>query len=434
MNRQKVSPKSKKNPLHLIGLFLITILISLTLAACSGGGTATPTAIGQTAPTTGATATSGTTNAPATVAATTAPASTPTSRTVPTVAPTTGLSADQIESNTVAGVVKKVNPAVVTVYNKAKAPTAPTRQLPTPNPDGSNGGGNFTQGVGSGVIISTDGYILTNAHVVDGEEGLAVAFNDGAEIVEAKLIGADTLGDIAVIKVDVKVPAVAPLGDSSKLELGETVIAIGAALGNFRNSVSKGVVSGLNRTIPGDTSTTNVYVQTDAAINSGNSGGPLLNLRGEVIGINTAVVRSTGSTSRTGSASAEGLGFAIPSNTVKILSDQLIKTGKVVRPYFGITYQMITPAIAGTQAGRVSVPKVEGAWISSIVAGGPSEKAGLRENDVITAINGEVLNDNNPFSSVVLKYKPGQTVKLAVQRGSQTLSLDLTLAERPTTR
>jgi 2-alkenal reductase len=432
MYQQELKPKRKKNALHLTGLFLITILVSLGLAACAGAST--PTAISQTTSASQTNAPSGTATTSWQNQSTTAPANNPTARTVPTVAPTVGLSQDQIESNTVAGVVKRVNPAVVTIYNKAKVSAVPSRQTPN-NPDGSNGGGNYTQGVGSGVIINTDGYILTNAHVVEGEEGISVAFNDGAEIVDAKLIGLDTLGDIAVIKVEAKVPAIAPLGDSSKLQLGETVIAIGAALGNFRNSVSKGVVSGVNRTIPGDTSNL-VFIQTDAAINSGNSGGPLLNLRGEVIGINTAVVRNTsaGGISRSGTASAEGLGFAIPSNTAKLLSDQLIKNGKVTRPYFGITYQMITPAIAGTQTSRLTVPKTEGAWISSIVAGGPSDKAGLRENDVITAVNGEQLNDNNPFSSMVLKFKPGDTVKATVQRGDRSLTLDVTLAERPANR
>jgi 2-alkenal reductase len=435
MYQHENKSRQSRKPVRLIGLFWLTVILGLSLAACAPAPTVTPTPLGQTSPTSEATAPSVTTAAPPGN-----PTATATARVVPTVAPnntpTPRLSQDQLESNTVAGVVKKVNPAVVTVYNKAKVPVRSGSTRPQPTvPDGDSGG-SYTQGVGSGVIISTDGYILTNAHVVEDEAGLVVAFNDGAELADAKLIGADALGDVAIIKVDVKVPAVAPLGDSTKLELGETVVAIGAALGNFRNSVSKGVVSGLNRTIPGDTST-NVYIQTDAPINSGNSGGPLVNLKGEVIGINTAVVRNTnnGITLRNGSASAEGLGFAIPSNTAKLLSDQLIKTGKVSRPYFGISYSMITPAIAGTtQSGNVTVPKTDGAWVSSLVAGGPAEKAGMRQNDVITAINGEALNDNNPLSSVVLKYKAGDTVKLTLQRGDRSLTVDLTFAERPATR
>jgi 2-alkenal reductase len=275
---------------------------------------------------------------------------------------------------------------------------------------------------------------VTNAHVVEGEQGITVAFDNGKQVVTAKVVGADTDGDIAVLKIDGPVPAVAKFGDSSKLQIGETVIAIGAALGDFRNSVTKGVVSGLNRTL--DSSPT-VYVQTDAPINHGNSGGPLLNLQGEIIGINTAVLRSTPSSVGAGSDVAEGLGFAIPSNTVRTLSDQLINKGSVTRPYFGITYQMITPAIAGSSiGGGTTVPAVEGAWVhgtrgSGIVSGSPAERAGLKDNDVITAINGVALNDNNPLINAVLTYKPGDTVKLTVQRGNQTVTLSLTLGERP---
>lgn len=448
-----------------VGLLLITMLMSLALIACgseTNNGTTrsliTPDAGATTAAATSASTTSSASTTAAlntTVAAsTTAAAPTSANRGATTTAATTaaatttttqraaGASApltDQAESNTVVGVVKQLNPAVVTVYNKSKyTPGQGARTQANPNPTPAADGGLRLQGIGSGVIISSDGYIVTNEHVIDGQDDLTVALNDGKTVVPAKLVGKDRLGDIAVLKIDTKVPAFAKWAD--KTEVGETVVAIGSALGNFRNSVSKGVVSGVNRTLPGDTSS-NVYVQTDTAINSGNSGGPLLNLRGEIVGINTAVLRSTapGRVQRGGADVAEGLGFAIPSNIAKVLVDQIISKGSVTRPYFGITYQMITPAEAGTVvAGGRTAPNVEGAWVSrssgsqpSVVRGGPADKAGLQDNDIITAIDGQPLNDNNPLMSVVLKYQPGQVVKLTVQRGDQTLTVSLTLGERP---
>jgi len=412
---------------------LTLLLLTLVLTACSDNNKATATTTGsstttdaQTTSIAGATTSTSTTVAGAATATVTKGAAT-TAAANSTPATSSGTTTtDQVESNSVVGVVKKLSPSVVTIYNKAVRTGAQTSEV--------------TRGIGSGVIISPDGYILTNAHVVQGAQGLTVAFNNGQTLATAKLIGADTEGDIAIIKVDDKVPAVASFGDSSKLEVGETVVAIGAALGDFRNSVTKGVVSGVNRTIPGDTSPT-VYIQTDAPINHGNSGGPLLNLRGEIIGINTAVVRTTGTSGTTANANqdlAEGLGFAIPSNTAKMFADQLIANGTVSRPYFGIRYQMITPAIAGTTLQGLTIPTVEGAWINSrgsrqpaIVAGSPADKAGLKEDDVITAVDGVALNDSNPLVTAILKYKPTDTINLTVQRGTQSLTVSLTLVERP---
>lgn len=464
-NPKSIKRSQRRDLFGSLGLFLVIALLSLTLVACGavtpGSATTNPTATGAAAGSTWATASSDTTTAASANSATTATnasnasassgAATATSGSAtvaqavpaPTTAPAaTGnqaTSPDLKESNTVVGVVKQVSPAVVTVYNKANAGTGFGRTNPN-NPGGNNTNpntnpGSRTQGIGSGVIISDQGYIVTNAHVVEGQQGLTVAFNNGKQVVEAKLVGSDTDGDIAVLKVDGPVPAVAKFGDSSRLEIGQTVIAIGSALGDFRNSVTKGIVSGLNRTIDNQPS---VYIQTDTAINHGNSGGPLLNLQGEIIGINTAVLRSSPSSVGVGGDVAEGLGFAIPSNLVKNLSDQLISKGSVARPYFGITYQMITPALAGSTIGGTSIPAVEGAWISGssrsgsgVVSGSPADKAGLKNNDVITAINDEPLNDNNPLVNAVLKYKPGDTVKLTVQRGNQTVTLNLTLGERP---
>jgi 2-alkenal reductase len=369
------------------------------------------------------------------------------------VAPTTN--ADQQESLTVQGVIQKVSPAVVTVYNKVTASNAMRNGTGNNFGNGNNGnngnnGSNgsssgtsgsqqyVTQGIGTGVIFDQQGYIVTNNHVVEGAQEVEVAYNDGRQLVTAKVVGTDKIGDIAVLKVEGPLPAVASFGDSSKLQVGQTVIAIGAALGDFRNSATKGIVSGVNRSLQ-ELGTTDVFIQTDTPINHGNSGGPLLDLNGNIVGINTAVLRTTPGIGNGSDAVAEGLGFAIPSNTVKYLVDQLISNGKVSRPYFGIQYQMITPADAGavdTTTGQ-NLPKVEGALIagtrngSGVVANGPADKAGLKDNDVITAIDGTQLDDNNPLASVLQNYKPGDTVKLTVQRGSQTLTLDLTLGTRP---
>ncbi len=457
INSPKALTKKFLARTNLLALLLVIILTGLLLVACGDSGSrslttapagtssasvgntqeATNTSVSTTAATTAATSSGNSSNAATTAAVATVPAQTTQSANPSTASAAPG-STDQAESNSVVSVVKNVSPAVVTVYNKSKyTPRArPGQVAPTPAPGDQGSGGFVVQGVGSGVIVSKDGYIVTNNHVVDGEDDLAVALNDGKTTVTAKLVGRDKLGDIAVLKITAAVPAVAKWAE--RTDVGETVVAIGSALGNFRNSVSRGVVSGLNRTLPGD-SASNVYIQTDASINPGNSGGPLLNLRGEIVGINTAVLRSTGASSRTSTDIAEGLGFAIPAPIAKILSDQIISKGAVTRPYFGITYQMITPAEAGTLSFRgTTIPVVEGAWINrtgggqtAVVKGGPADKAGLKDNDVITAINGEPLNDNNPLGNVILKYKPNDTVKLTVQRGDQALTVDLTLAERP---
>ncbi len=445
--------KTSRSGLRRLGaalsLLLVTLLLSLSLVACGSDNLndtrslLTTTQAATTVAGTTQAATNAATTAAASNAATTAATSQQSQQVSQPGAPVAQTATDQAESNSVVDVVKRINPAVVTVYNKTNhvpiRGQVPGNNRATPTPSTGNDGqsGSYVvQGIGSGVIISADGYIVTNNHVVDGQDNLTVALNDGKTTVPAKLIGKDKLGDIAVLKIDAPVPAYAKWAD--RVDVGETVVAIGSALGNFRNSVSKGVISGLNRTLPGDTSTT-AYLQTDAAINHGNSGGPLLNLRGEIVGINTAVVRSTGEGQSGSTDVAEGLGFAIPASVAKLLADQLVSKGQVSRPYFGITYQMITPADAGslTASGR-TVPNVEGAWVNrtgsnqpSVVAASPAEKAGLKDNDVITAIDGVPLNDNNPLVNVILKYKPNDTVKLTVQRGTQTLTLNLTLGERP---
>src|SRR5687768_16412236 len=231
------------------------------------------------------------------------------------------------EQQAVVQVVERISPAVVTVVNRIE------------NNQGFGG-----EARGSGVIIDRDARIITNNHVIEGatQGGLEVIFSNG-DTASAQLVGADLVSYLAVLKVDRQVPAFAELGDSTGIKVGETVIAIGSALGSFENTVTVGVVSGLNRTLRDVNINMENMIQTDAAINHGNSGGPLLNLSGQVIGINTAVVRGgTGLQSDV----AEGLGFAIPANTVKTVSSQLIENGQVRRPFLGVASRPISRMVS----------------------------------------------------------------------------------------
>lgn len=315
------------------------------------------------------------------------------------------------ESEPYVAVVQKAGPAVVTVVNQLPPQPSFFGQIAQP------------EALGSGVIIDKDGHIVTNNHVVAGGSKFQVIFSDGRKVA-ATLVGRDALSDIAVLKVDGPVPAVATFGDSSKLQPGEIVVAIGSALGDFRNTVTHGIVSGLDRTLSDPTGPSlSGLIQTDAPINHGNSGGPLLNLQGQVIGINTAVVRGSG----IGSDVAEGLGFAIPSNTVKTIADELIKNGYVVRPYLGVNWQPVTPQIASYYGLEVNA----GALIQAVVPGSPASTAGLRPGDVVTAVAGTKIDDQHDFATLLLNHKVGDSVQLTIQRGHQSLTVTATLGQRP---
>lgn len=294
--------------------------------------------------------------------------------------------------------VEKVGPAVVTVVNVG-------------------------QGSGSGVIISSDGFIITNNHVVEGGRRYQVIFRDGQKV-DATLVGTDPLADVAVIKVNAAVPGFATLGNSDALQPGETVIAIGSPLGDFRNTVTVGVVSALGRSIENDSGyQMEDLIQTDAAINHGNSGGPLVNLAGQVIGINTLVVRGNAFQGD----QAEGLGFSIASNTVKALSDQIMAQGFVARPYLGVDWQAITPEIAQWN----NLPVQWGVYISTVGEGTPAAQAGLQAGDIITKIGDLDLNAERPFINALMTFTPGQTVPLTVYRDNQNIQLSVTLGTRP---
>jgi 2-alkenal reductase len=308
--------------------------------------------------------------------------------------------------------VRRTGPAVVTVVNQL---AGGSRSGPLGSPTAS----------GSGVIVDASGYIVTNNHVVEGQQSLDVIFSDGKRV-SAKLVGTDAFSDLAVVKVDTTVPAVAEFADSDTLEPGQPVVAIGSALGDFRNTVTAGVISALHRDLEDPTSPAlRNLIQTDAAINHGNSGGPLLDIEGRIVGINVAVVRGAG----LGSDVAEGLGFAIPSNTARSIVDQIKSKGAVERPYIGITFQPISPQIAA----YYKLAREQGILVSEVVAGGPADKAGIKANTIITKFDGVELTSTTSLLEVLMKHKVGDSVKLTILAPGATdeSEVTITLAARP---
>jgi serine protease Do len=273
----------------------------------------------------------------------------------------------------------------------------------------------FEHGLGSGVIISPDGYIVTNNHVIDGATDIRVTMSD-RRILPAKLVGRDKLTDLAVIKVNASDLPSVPLGDSTKLHPGQTVLAFGNPLG-FRFTVTRGIVSALNRPNPfaEDRRAPGEFIQTDAAINQGNSGGPLVNAHGEVIGINTFLVSQSGGFS--------GMGFAIPTQIVRPTVDALIRTGKVEHGYMGIGINDVTP----DQAKFFHVNNASGAVVTQVEADSPAGKAGLKVGDVITELNGEPINDAGQLQVEVGQKQPGTTIHLKVMRDGSSENITVTL-------
>ena len=305
--------------------------------------------------------------------------------------------------------VEKVGPAVVTVVGTAPGGSPFFGNIPDPTVSGS------------GVFVSNDGYLVTNNHVVENTEGVTIIFSDGTEK-PAEIIGTEKYADLAVLKVEGKVPSVATLGNSDGLRPGQTVIAIGSPLGDFKNSVTVGVVSATGRML--DTALgyeIQDLIQTDAAINSGNSGGPLVNLAGEIVGINTLVIRGDSM----GGAPAEGLGFAIPTNTVRAVIEQLIQKGYFSRPYLGINMQPITPDLAA----MYDLQTEWGAYVTSISPDGPARSAGMQQGDIILKIGEISLDEDNTFANALFSYSPGETINLDILRMDQVVKLQVTLGE-----
>lgn len=319
----------------------------------------------------------------------------------------------QVESSNietaVTQAVDKIGPAVVTVVSTTSGQMTPF------------GLSAEQQASGSGVIVSKNGQILTNNHVVEGANQVSVIFANGDQR-SAKIVGADQFADLAVLQVEGDMPSVAVLGNSDTLKPGETVIAIGSPLGDFKNTVTVGVISATGRSLD----TGNGYqlegmIQTDAAINHGNSGGPLVNLAGQVVGINTLVVRNSNS-----GDVAEGLGFAIPANTVQAVANQIITKGYISRPYMGISWQWITPEISQTY----NLPVQWGVYVSAIENGSPADQGGIQRGDIITAVGGVSLDSDHTYVNTLFNHQPGETVAVDINRQGQTKSLQIKLEER----
>lgn len=339
-------------------------------------------------------------------------------------------------SRTFAQVAEQVSPSVVSIRVQKKQKVRAMRRgtpfghdfpmpfgLPFGGPDDDDDGqdeqsGPTQRGAGSGVVIDDKGYILTNNHVVGGVDEIKVQFLDGKEL-SAKIVGADPRSDLAVISVDTKAYKVkaAPLGDSEKLLVGEWVMAVGNPFG-LDHTVTVGVISAKGRSGIADRRVSyQDFLQTDASINPGNSGGPLVNLNGEVIGINTAILGPGGNI---------GIGFAVPSDMVKPIVKELIATGKVRRPYLGISMQELTSDMAKAMGG----PE-KGALVQALTKDAPAEKAGVRRGDIIVKVDGKPVKNSREVQRQVLSRRVGDTVALELWRDGKPLNLSAKAAELP---
>ena len=273
------------------------------------------------------------------------------------------------------------------------------------------------QSLGSGVIVSPEGYVLTNNHVVDGATDVKVTLSDKREL-KAKIVGTDPKTDIAVLKLEgANFPAIT-LGDSSKVQVGDYALAIGDPFG-VGQTVTMGIVSAKGRGNLGIEDYED-FIQTDAPINPGNSGGALVNDRGELVGINTAILSH-------GSGGNEGIGFAIPVNLARNVMGQILDHGKVTRGYLGVVIQPITPAMAK----QLGLSNVQGALVGDVSGKGPAQTAGVQRGDVILSINGNAVNDSNELRNTISMMQPGETVKLEISRNGSTKNLDVKLGELP---
>lgn len=335
------------------------------------------------------------------------------------------------ESQLIAAIAKDVGPSVVSV-------NVLTQTDASSDFFGFTVPGRQAEAAGTGIIISAEGVIVTNRHVVpEGATDVSVTLSDGTKLDKVSVLGRTSEGDsldVAFLKVNDReghalTPAV--IGDSSKVQVGEVVVAIGNALGQFNNSVTSGIISGYGRSVVAsdDGSTQNAenlddLFQTDAAINQGNSGGPLVNTDGQVIGINTAV-----------SGEGQNIGFAIPINDVNGLIKQVLSTGKFERPYLGVRYVRLTADVAkeydlDIDRGAYVLPSVDASQ-SSVIADGPADRAGVREGDVITAIDGTKIDESHSLTALVGRHQVGDSIELAVLRSGKTITLKAKLAAMP---
>ena len=332
----------------------------------------------------------------------------------------------QIEetSRAFSDIVKAVSPAVVNISStkmvkRQQTPYEDFFDYFSPAPDAKNR--KFKeQSLGSGVIVSTDGYIVTNNHVVEQSSDIRVTLYDRRSF-KAKVVGTDAKTDIAIIQIDAKDLPVIPWGDAEKLQVGEFVLAIGNPF-LLSNTVTMGIVSAVGRADVGIADYED-FIQTDAAINPGNSGGPLVNIRGELVGINTAIFSKTGG--------YQGIGFAVPSNMVKAVMEQLINSGKVTRGWIGITIQELTQELAQQFGLKYSEGELAGVLVSDVTRDGPAQKAGIMRGDIILEYNGKRLQDVGQLRNVVAQSKVGSQAQVKILRRDKEMTLTATVVELP---
>ncbi|MFO0753060.1 MAG: DegQ family serine endoprotease [Thermodesulfovibrionales bacterium] len=317
-------------------------------------------------------------------------------------------------------IARSVAPSVVNISSvktvrRQAAPFDDFFDFLYPFPDG-HGRKWKEQSLGSGVVVSPDGYIVTNNHVVEQSDDIKVTLYDRRAF-RAKIIGADPKTDIAVIKIDAKGLPGVPWGDSDRLQVGEFVLAIGSPFG-LSHTVTMGIISAIGRVDVGIADYEN-FIQTDAAINPGNSGGPLTNVKGELIGINTAIFSKTGG--------YQGIGFAVPSNMVRLVMDQLVKKGRVTRGWIGVAIQELTPEIAQ----KFGLTASEGALVSDVVKGGPAAVAGMTRGDIILEFNGKQVRDVGMFRNMVAQSRIGAPAAIKILRKDKEIAAAVTIAELP---
>ncbi len=327
------------------------------------------------------------------------------------------------ESSAVVDVAKAVSPSVVSITTKTVQPGVSIFGL-------STGNSTTQEGAGTGMILTSDGLILTNNHVIAGGGTITVFTSDGKQY-KGTVVASNPTQDYAFVRIGATGLTPVKLGDSSSVQVGQSVVAIGNALGQFNNTVTSGIISGKGRPVTASDSGNSTQssaenlqdlFQTDAAINPGNSGGPLVNLAGQVIGMNTAVA-----------GNAQNIGFAIPINEIKTAIASVKSTGTIERPYLGVRYEPITPDVVASQNLSVS----QGALVigdaqnAAVVPGSPADKAGLKSGDIITKVDGQVIDSNHSLTSVIANYKPGDKVTLTIIRGGKTQTVTVTLGTVP---
>jgi serine protease Do len=322
------------------------------------------------------------------------------------------------ENSAVIDVAKKVSPAVVSITSKTV-----TR--------GFFGQAQEAEGAGTGMVVSSDGLILTNRHVVDDASANYTVIDNNGKTYPATVVSRDTANDIAFVRISATNLPTVSLADSGSVQVGQRVIAIGNALGQFQNTVTDGIISGVSRGVTAGDSAVGGNVeqlqnlfQTDAAINPGNSGGPLVNLDGQVVGINTAVAGE----------GSQNIGFAIPINEAKPLIASVKTKGRIVRAYLGVRYLVIDKQTATAN----NLPVDNGAWVQAngdsapgVVAGSPAEKAGIKEGDIITKIGNDKIDSTHSLQSLIGKHKSGDKVKVTFMRDGKEQSVEVTLEDAP---